>query len=280
MKSLEYYQMSGKKLYDILHLDTFPLAIKYIRSLDEIPEGVLRPSMTGCKMTLCGAFTRARRNGDSVAMTSDDNVCTPSTVGHGWGDLHPEVFIQSQVKQGWHMDINAERKRSNAIANTLGYESFEKFFENIGGQYCGFVCSPLPSSIVVPDTVMIYCNGVQITHIIHALCYDYEHVPKSSFEGFEESCLKGGLAPFLTQKPQIVIPGAGDRVFSGGTQDHELAISFPGKLLFYVMENIFKTGGAMNPGMPLKLHSLTHITEDITPGYRFAKDEIDKLEKK
>ena len=79
--------------------------------------------------------------------------------------------------------------------------------EDIRKEYNGFVVSPLPSSLIVPDTVLIYGNGEQITHLIQALVYDGRNFPTSSYWGFGESCMKGGLIPFLTQTTQIVITG-------------------------------------------------------------------------
>jgi uncharacterized protein (DUF169 family) len=110
---------------------------------------------------------------------------------------------------------------------------------------------------------------------VHALSYEHAHVPRSSFEGFGESCAKGGWLPFLTQKPEVVIPGAGDRSFAA-IQDHELALGMPAELLFYVLENLFKTGGRMNIGMPMKSIMAMNLNEHITPGFKFLREKMEK----
>jgi uncharacterized protein (DUF169 family) len=47
------YQKAGDDLFHKLHLSTYPVAIKYIKSLDEIPKGAMQPSKFGRKMALC-----------------------------------------------------------------------------------------------------------------------------------------------------------------------------------------------------------------------------------
>jgi uncharacterized protein (DUF169 family) len=50
------------------------------------------------------------------------------------------------------------------------------------------------------------------------------------FRIFRLICTEYLIAPFKTATPRIAIPGLGDRIFSM-TQDDELVLSIPGKLL-------------------------------------------------
>ena len=270
MRTLEEYQKVGQELYHKLHLSTYPIAVKYIKDVSEIPEGARRPSARGQKWSLCQAFAYARRWGWTVAMTSEDNFCTPSSAGHGWIDIPPEDRIQSQILQGWHKDLEAEEKISEHGRNRIGKENSARLKE-----YIGFICSPLPETVIIPDSVLIYGTGENITHIIHALTYEGENIPTSSFTGFGESCSKGSLIPFITQKPQIVIPGTGDRTFSG-TYDYEIAIGLPADLAFTVAENLFITGGRRNMGQPVKTLLSMTITESLTPGFKFVREKTEE----
>jgi uncharacterized protein (DUF169 family) len=141
-------------------------------------------------------------------------------------------------------------------------------------QYIGFVASPLTDTQVGPDTVLVFGDGTHLTHIIHMLCYDYKRPIVSAFEGFGESCVKGGLLPFLTGRPQIVIPGMGDRAFAG-ISDHEIGIAVPANMLAEVMPYLFKTGGKMNMGLPVKSLLPTGLIESITPGFQYLKSKLD-----
>jgi uncharacterized protein (DUF169 family) len=247
-----------------------PIAIKYIKDVSEIPDKkIMRPSALGEEWSLCQAFTYARRWGWNVAMTGQDNFCVPSTASHGWEDISEEDRFESQVRQGWHRDEEAERRLQNFTRNLFGERS------DIRREYTGFIVSPLPRSVVAPDTVLIYGNGEQITHLIQALVYDGRNFLTSSYWGFGESCMKGGLIPFLTNVPQIVIPGTGDRTFSG-VFDYEIAIGLPGEMIFEITANLFQTGGRLNMGMPVKTLLARGIKSKLTPGFDFLRKKYEK----
>lgn len=269
MNELNDYIKAGTVLYEKIHLSTYPVAIKYIKDESEIPGTALRPSRKKMKLSICQSFTLARRAGTVVAITQEDNFCTPATAMHGWVDVPIDELIQSQVKQGWHKNEEAERRRAMRLRDYFGDLKPET--------YIGLICSPIQKIKFIPDTILVFGNGAQINHIIQALCYDYDldHIPISAFEGFEESCFKGGLAPFITNRPQIVVPGMGDRAFAG-IQDHEIAIGIPAELIFKVKKRLFKTGGFMNIGYPLKSLIPMNITEKLTPGFEYMREIINK----
>jgi uncharacterized protein (DUF169 family) len=271
--NLETCRTGGAELYQRLHLPTYPVSITYIQSEEEIPEKTLRPSSGGQKWSLCQAFTYARRWGRHSAMTEKDNFCVPASAMHHWIDVSGEDFIESQVRQGWHRDRAAERNRyaynSRVYEGPGGRELLEK-----ARRYVGMVCSPLPETLLEPDTVLVFGDGGHVTHIIHALCYEYTAPVVSSFEGFGESCAKGGLLPFLTGSPQVVLPGMGDRSF-GGIMEGEIGIGFPASMLGKVVENLFKSGGRQNMGLPQKIVLPMGLTESLTPGFVYLRKKAD-----
>ncbi|MFX0037015.1 MAG: DUF169 domain-containing protein [Candidatus Hermodarchaeota archaeon] len=269
-KTIEDYQKAGKEIFKKLHLNSFPISLKYIKDIEnEIPPGVRRPIEDGKKMSICQAFTYARRFKHKLCITAEDNFCTPSSVAHGWVPLSMEEFVQSQVRQKWTKDEKAEKRRAEHM--------YASNFKNIIDlAYRGVIVSPLSETPVIPDTIMIYCDGPKLTYIIHAL--NYEHKRKyriqSTFEGFGESCGKGGLIPFISRKAQIVIPGTGDRSFAG-IQDYELGIGMPGEFIFYVLENLFQTGAGQGLMFPLR-QIIPKLDENLTPGFRYMREVIDK----
>ena len=269
-KTIEDYKEAGEKIFDVLHLNSYPVSLKYIRDIkSEIPSGVRRPIDDGEKMSICQAFTYARRFRQKLCITAEDNFCTPSSVAHGWVPLTIEEFTESQIRQKWSKDIQAEKRRAEHI--------YKNNFKNlIELAYRGVIVSPLLDTPVIPDSILIYCDGPKLTNIINAL--NYEHKRKyriqSTFEGFGESCGKGGLMPFITRKAQIVIPGTGDRSFAG-IQDHELAIGIPGEFIFYLLENLFQTGAGQGLKFPLRT-LIPKLDENLTPGFRYMREVIDK----
>lgn len=266
------FREAGKDLYHRLHLPTYPVAIKYIKNEDEIPEEAIRPSADGRQWSLCQAFTYARRWGWHSAMTEKDNFCVPSSASHQWVDVSMEELLESQVRQGWHKDHAAEERKFDYMVNNMygNQDMLDRM-----RQYIGFICSPLTKTIVEPDSILIYGDGGHITHMIQALCYDFTTPVSSTFEGFGESCFKGSLVPFLTGQPQIVIPGMGDRAFSGTTES-EIAVGIPASAVTLLTEYLFKSGGRQNMGYPTKPLLATGLTASITPGFQYLRDVVDK----
>ncbi len=272
--SLEFYREAGQKLVSQLRLPTNPVGIKYIKSESEIPEGSIQPTKFDQKWSFCQAFTYARRYGWHCAMTVDDNICVPGSALHHWPDVTPDEFVESQVRQGWHKDRETEQVRLDHRMKEFTGPNGQSLVPK-AKEYCGFVCSPLTDTIIEPDAILIFGDGSHITHMVWAISYDFENPISSSFDGFGETCYKGGFLPFLTGKPQIVLPGMGDRGLAA-VQDNELAIGFPATMLDKVLNHLFKTGGEMNPGQPLKPIMATNLTESITPGFQYLRDVLDK----
>ena len=267
------YAAAGKELYEQLHLATYPIAVKYIGNESEIPSGFMRPTAMKQKWTICQAFTYVRRWGWSVALTSDDIFCTPALYSFQWTDITVEEVLESQLLQRWHKDAEAEKRRLAHGAAQMTAAMIESLKE-----YHGMICMPLQETKFEPDTVLIMGNGENITHVIQALTYNGENYPVSTFEGFGETCMKGALLPFVSGIPQVVIPGTGDRTFSG-VHDYEIGIGMPGKLVLAAVENLFLTGGRQNMGQPVKTFLAMGLTEKITPGFQYLRDRLDRRKK-
>lgn len=270
--TLEDYQKAGEGIYDKIHLATYPVAIKYIKDFSEIPNEVERPISRNQKMCICQAFTQSRRFSEKLCITAADNFCTPSTLGHGWVNLTEEEYIESQVRQGWHKNPETEAKFIRSQ-----YRKDLKEVIELG--YKGVMSAPLTETPFIPDSVLVMGNAVQITYIIHALTFEKieENNISSTFIGFGESCQKGGFRPFLTQRPEIVFPGTGDRSFCL-IQDHEIGIGMTGKQAIYTDKYLFNTGKRLGLKMPLR-QVMPRLNEKITPGFMYLRELFDKLQK-
>lgn len=273
MRILEEYHKAGKSIYDRLHLQTYPVGITFIRNRSEIPAGSIQPSAMGQQATLCQSFTYARRMGFTVAMTGDDNFCTAATSWFKWEEATPDEIIHSQMLNLWHKDLEAETNRYNLYAERWG----KSYPEKIKG-HIGFVVSPLHDAKLMPDTVMIYGNSLNMMHLIHAMVYDGKNYPSSNFDGFGESCQKGTLVPYLTGVPQIIIPGSGDHTIAA-THPDEIAMGMPAELVFKIDQYLFQTGQHMNPGQPNKTMMMMSGTEALTPGWPYLRERFNEHKK-
>jgi len=61
--------------------------------------------------------------------------------------------------------------------------------------------------------------------------------------------------------------------------DYEIAIGLPGSLIFEVSGNLFKTGGRLNMGMPVKTLLARGIKAKLTPGFDLLRKKIDERKK-
>jgi len=208
-----------------------------------------------------------RNNGAIIALTSEDNFCLPSSVQHRWVNISFEDLVESQTLR-CRKDKEANKRKFEDLTSVYGNWDIDQLT-----RYNGLVCSPLNETTFIPDSILIFCNGVQMTHIIQSLSYEYKYAPTSSFDGFGESCLKGGLIPFTTQKPQVVIPGAGDRMLAG-CSEHDIGIGLPAFLLFYLMDNLFAPGGVMNMGYPIRKMTVTGLPQNGTPGFAYLLEKM------
>jgi uncharacterized protein (DUF169 family) len=284
--TIENYKDAGKELFNKLHLPTYPIAVKFIKTIEEIPKdaGIRRPVEEGIKMSICQCLSKTRKLGESWCLTAVDNFCTPMTVGMGWvKGITEEELVESQIKQKWHKDPDAEKK---VFEDTLEYESSDSSFsgarkqaeqmlklQNLGN--IGFMTAPLHETPFIPDVITVYGTPVHVTYIIDALAFEKKrkYEIKTTFVGFGE-CTKGTLYPHLMQKPHIIVPGNGDRSY-GGIQDYEIGIGLPAKHIFYVLKNLLNTD--QNKGLELPLRQyLPSVDEKITPGYIYMREIIDR----
>ncbi|MHA1425757.1 MAG: DUF169 domain-containing protein [Candidatus Helarchaeota archaeon] len=274
MVELAEFREKGKELYNKLRLLTFPVALKFFKDLSEVPEQAQQPSKSmGQQITLCQSFTMARRWGAHLAMTVEDNLCYTSSLVHQWEEISVPVkdIITSQVKSGYHKDLNAELAVQAAFAEFASKKAFEKIKD-----HKGFVVSPLTRTVIIPDVILLYGDPAQITHTVHALSYEGKYLVQSAFIGYGESCLKGVLLPYISKKPQVVLPGTGDRTL-GFTKEEEMAIGFPGKLLFYIVDNLFKSGGSFNMRQPSRF--IPGRVPMGPPAWDYLKRQVRKYKK-
>ena len=56
---------------------------------------------------------------------------------------------------------------------------------------------------------------------------------------------------------------------------NELGIGMPASFIFYVLENLFQTGAGQGLKFPLR-QVLPKLNENLTPGFRYMREVIDK----
>lgn len=266
LHSIAEFQSAGNVLRKQIGLETEIVALKYIREISEIPEGYMRPVKDlNQKMTICMAMAGARKEHAKWAITSDDNPCTPISVVHGWARAPFWALIKSQVDNKWQKNaasvirINTKRKK---LGGLLAQYPFNRFLKHKGA-----LISPLSKTDFIPDTVVIYGNPEQMLHVTHAFSFEGKYIPKAILAGYGESCFVAGLIPLKSKQPIFTLLGMGDRTL-GRAKSYEVAMGMPGALVFYIVENLFKSGGEYNLKSSLENPiPLDQLDESILPGW-------------
>ncbi len=224
---MEEFREKGKAINDLIRPHTFPLAVKFFKNVEDFPSKTRRPSDMELKVTICQAFSMARRYGWTIGITGQDLICVPALWGYGFGELEDESELINAICQ---MDYFKSTEGAKKL--------IEQTYRLPKGEYAGLVVSPLAWTKIEPDVVMIYGNPAQIMRLVHGFNYgsDGEFIT-STFGGIFSSCMGGVLQTFLKNEPKVIVPGAGDRVF-GMTADDELLFTIPADKLDLVIEGL------------------------------------------
>mgnify|MGYP006290335911 CR=1 FL=1 len=251
------YRKMGKELSDTLKLTTYPIAVKLVKAGEQVSSNALRPKdMFGYEVPACLVYTWCRRAGMHFYLKGEDIACKPVSI-HYFGleqTSDPEdVFKAWERKAAYKKNLEME-KTSRANEETLEFGEIE-----------GLVLSPLNSTIIIPDVVLIFCSPLILTHLILAATYEGESLV-SHFNGMEASCKEGIIRTYKTDQCQVVVPGMGDRVMAG-VQDHEMLFALPQSKLELVMENLFQAGEKINPSP----FGIPHLNATLGPVKTFGK---------
>jgi len=273
--TIKDYQAIGKKLKERLELETEIVAVKFVKNLSEFQEGYIRPFKdTGKVMTLCMALAASRYEKKKMAMSAEDNSCTPVTFAHGWAKISMYKFIKSQVINDWNKDTLAVLRRFSSYL-TLGLSAALALWplNNLFQRHRGFMSAPLSETTFIPDTVVIFCKPGDMVFIAGAFCYESKYLPRSIHTGFGESCLAAALLPKRLKRPVVVNLGSGERAW-GRVKDYEVGIGMPASLVFY-LDKYLHSPGAKNKGTTVAeaiKNPPAYVDEDTLPGWRDIKN--------
>ncbi|MHA2232034.1 MAG: DUF169 domain-containing protein [Candidatus Hodarchaeales archaeon] len=209
---MEHWRNLGINIEELLRVQTYPLAVKFIQAETEFPEKTRRPDQ---KLAICQALTISRKWGWTMGITSSDSGCPGASLAYGWTQIaDEETMAQFFLGAGY---ISDEAAAQSLIANVDRLET---------DKYCGVVISPLTRTRIVPDVILVYGNPAQIMRMVQGAMYKEGKKIKSELAGIMASCTSGLIRAFTTGEWQVVIPGNGDRVFAV-TQDHEMLFAMP-----------------------------------------------------
>ena len=219
MPTIEEFRSYGKEIDDLLRLDSFTVAVKMIRDMEEITAEAVRPKRDlNQHIAQCQAFALTRREGKTVAMLKEDHWCYAPVIGYGLveqpdffkkGGLYdPQFDDDPEIKEalgGTGSKFLGHFLEKPELAKNMTFPCFE------AGKYIGCLTAPLRSTTFEPDVVFVYSNNAQLRNILMAIKYKEGIHVTSEFDPID-SCIYS-LVPLVEGKQDymITIPDPGEQ---------------------------------------------------------------------
>jgi len=221
---------------------TFPVGVKLLKPGEPLPPRARRPQADlGIQVALCQTVAFARRYGWTLAITEADLNCPLALTAFGF---KPELEYYSSgcACAGMYTETEAAGARTEAAVPKFSFR-----------EYGCFVAGPLARLDFEPDVVVQYGNSAQVMRLLQAALFKDGGYISSRFSG-RLDCADLVVETMQTQKPQVILPCYGDRIFAQ-TEDTEMAFSFPWAQADQIVQGLEGThkGGVRYP-VPAFLH--------------------------
>lgn len=234
--SIEKVQELAKAIEKYVRPDTFPLGIRIMKEGEELPEKVKRPSRDlGQRFSICQGVTMARRYGWSMAMGSEDQSCPIAKIAFNFED-EVDFYSDGNLANGMYAKTCEIGAKTESVV--------PKFSKEEAGTV---VVAPLTRANFEPELVVVYGNSAQVMRMVAGALFTTGGEITSSFSA-RADCADLIIRTKQTDKPQVILPCYGDRVFAQ-THDHEMAFAFPYSMVDDFIEGLIGThkGGVRYP---------------------------------
>lgn len=239
---------------------TLPLGIKMLKSEEELPAKVKRPSKMGKRWAVCQALFAARAVGWMVALGAEDQACSLAQSLVGFGERVP-FFTDGNLGNGMFTENLEGGAKSEEVLPKFGY-----------GEYKYILIGPLEKfGDMAPDLVWVYGMPGQITRLIQAALFKTGGNLTSSFTG-RAGCIGTIAGTILNDACQVVVNGNGERVFAHA-QDHEMSFSIPWSKIEDVVEGL---EGTHKNGVRYPYPAFINFTPQFPPKYGELEEEWKK----
>jgi len=230
---------------------TFPLAIRMLKSEEEIPEKTRRPfQQMKKKVAICQGIGMARKWGWAVAMGKEDMQCSLGAAPFGFFK-NINFYNEGNLAAGMFTASKEIGKKEEDLVDRFEY-----------GLYSHILAAPLNRTAFEPDLLMIYGNPAQVMRLIQGALYNEGGAVQSSAMG------RLGCSSIITvmkkNECRYLVPGNGDRIF-GMTQDYEMAFMIPASKIDTVLDGLGKTHKA---GVRYPITSFFDFQATFPPSYQ------------
>ncbi|MDY7019140.1 MAG: DUF169 domain-containing protein [Chloroflexota bacterium] len=237
---------------------TFPIAVRMVSSIQEIPEKARMPKRDlGIPLAACQGLALARRYGWLIAMSGEDMLCPLGALTLGFVPVKAKFLDGSFDIPFWVKDQDIRAKVAQALPRL---ES---------GKYSHLLAAPIHRANFEPQVIVVYASPAQIARLIQAAVYGTGRpVVSSSTGGF--ACGEEITRTMLSDECQFIVTGGGDRTIAQA-QDHEAVFAMPASKVEAIVEGLEGTHSA---GMRYPTPSFLTFKAQFPPAFDELMDYL------
>ncbi|MCD1296359.1 hypothetical protein CUJ83_15260 [Methanocella sp. CWC-04] len=217
------YEQLSSKLKNILGLKGSPVAVKLVKSKEEIPAGIpeIKDKIRHCEMVQKARF------GDVFYATKEHHACAGGAGALGIAET-PEKIKSGDFyySLGRFNTIGAARRTMNEVPKT-------------GSNYLASVYAPLEKADFTPDVVVVIGNPKQLLRIAQASVYHSGGRVTADFAGIQSLCGDAVAKPLNTGELNLTFGCDGSRKYAK-VADDELIAGIPVEKLEQIVSALEK----------------------------------------
>lgn len=215
-----------KELNELLGLKGSPVAVKLVKTADEIPESYKKVDE---KKRHCEFVQDARLKGNKGYATSEEHLCKG-----GAGVMGIETLPESVATGSMYYNLGNFETAEGALETVNAIPKAE-------GRYYASLYAPLESAEFDPDVVVLILNPKQALKVSQAFLRKNGGRISSDYSGIQSLCADAVAAVKERKIPNMTLGCNGSRKFAE-IADEEVIIGLPPEYLKDVVEalKIFK----------------------------------------
>ncbi|MEW5914539.1 MAG: DUF169 domain-containing protein [Thermodesulfobacteriota bacterium] len=249
-------QQADQKISKFLRTSTYPVALSIVPR-QELPPSFAKLAGRKNPMLVCQAVTLARRYGWKVILEPKDMVCPLGAMALGFAKPSQDFLSGGSGVPNWVCSDQARALVAEGIPK-LPHEP---------GRY--LIAAPLAEADWQPQLVLVYGNPAQMARLVQALVH-HSGRPLSFNALGGIGCASYISQALLTQECQLVLCGAGDRIFAMA-QDDEMAFAIPTARLERVLDGLEATSRA---GLRYPITPYLRFQTEMPPTYQVLMGDI------
>ena len=258
MITLEEIHKYGTELEQWLRMRVHPIAVKMLKSRDEVPDDAMIPTRDwGHKFALCQCFAKAQRDGWTIASFKEDLWCFEPAVGLGFVEQIP-YFLEGHHR---YPDSVRDLKAASEWCKNMPYFEYDL--------YKGVVCAPVNTCSFFPDVIVMHVNGMMSSQLLIIKCWIDGKDLHCQLSG-HAACVYAVVPALLKKECTIAIPCKGDRRLAFAQDDEILFSLLPEMLPDFVEGANFLQ--QHNWGIPMIQEYKEEY--DLKPGYKKLADML------